>query len=83
METVDPKSLPRLLHVIPRRGMWRVSWSDGQKAIRLLSGKKQAISYAKNKSGGLYSVIVHEPSGFADVESSILIEKSKSAFKTR
>lgn len=83
METVDPRTMPRMLHVIPRSGKWRVAWSDGQKALRLLSDQKQAIRYAKDKSGGIYSVIVHKPSGYADVNRSIVVSTIKSALNAR
>ena len=80
METVDPRTMPRMLHVMPMRGKYRVAWSDGQKALRWLPDQRQAIRYAKDKSGGVYSVIVHKPSGYADVNRSILVSDSSSAF---
>jgi hypothetical protein len=77
METVDPRTMPRMLHVMPMRGKYRVAWSDGLKALRWLPDQQQAIRFAKDKSGGIYSVIVHKPSGFADVNRSIVIPSAK------
>ena len=73
METVDPRSLPRVIHVMPRRGQWRVKWSDGKRALRQLGGEKQAIAFAKERALGRFSVIVHTPDGYADVKRSILV----------
>ncbi len=73
METVDPKTMPRMLHIIPMRGKYRVGWSDARKALRWLPNQRLAIQYAKDKSMGVYSVIVHKPTGFADVQRSIVL----------
>lgn len=73
METIDPRSMPRTLRIIPMRGKYRVSWSDGKKALRWLPDQKEAIQYAKEKAGGAYSVMVHKPSGFVDVRRSIFL----------
>ncbi|MEQ1748824.1 MAG: hypothetical protein ABL974_05345 [Prosthecobacter sp.] len=81
MENVDPRTMPRMLHIIPMHGKYRVGWSDGRKALRWLPDQQRAIRYAKDKSGGVYSVIVHKPSGFADVNRSIVISGVK-AVKT-
>lgn len=79
METIDPKTMPRMLQVIPMRGKFRVGWSDRRKALRWLPDQRQAIRYAKDKSGGLYSVMVHKPSGFVDVNRSIVRPSAHSA----
>jgi len=73
METVDPRLIPRELHVMSRRRGWGVRWSDGKRALRVLNGQGQAISYAKKAAAGKHSVIVHTPEGFADVKRSILV----------
>lgn len=70
--------MPRMIHVIPRRGVWRVKWSDGKRALRLLPKEQQAIRFAKDQSAGRFSVIVHTPSGFADVKRSIIVSPKKS-----
>ncbi len=72
METVDPRTMPRMLHIMPIDGKYRVKWSDGRKALRCLPDQRQAIRYAKDQAKGVYSVIVHKPSGFADVKRSIV-----------
>jgi hypothetical protein len=59
--------------------MWRVKWSYGKRALRLLPEKQQAIRFAKEKSGGRYSVIVHTPSGYADVKHSIMVPPALTA----
>lgn len=82
METVDPRTMPRMLHVMPMRGKYRVGWSDGRKALRWLPDQQKAIRYAKVKSGGVYSVIVHKASGFADVNRSIVVPNAKTKLKT-
>ena len=66
--------MPRMIHVIPRHGTWRVKWSDGKRALRLLSKKQEAIRFAKDRSAGRYSVIVHTPAGFADAQHSIVVQ---------
>jgi len=76
METIDPRTMPRMIHVIPRRGMWRVKWSDGKRALRWLAKEQEAIRFAKEKSAGRYSVIVHTSTGYADVKRSIVIPKA-------
>ena len=78
METIEPKDMPRMLQVIPMRGKYRVKWSNGRKALRWLPDRRQAIQYAKDKSGGIYSVMVHKPSGFVDVNRSIVRPFSRS-----
>jgi hypothetical protein len=75
METVDPKTMPRMIHVIPRRGKWRVKWSDGKRALRLLPKEQDAIHFAKKRAAGRFSVIVHTPTGYADVKRSIVVPK--------
>ncbi len=81
METVDPRTMPRMLHVMPMRGKYRVAWSDGRKALRWLPDQREAIQYAKDKSAGLFSVIVHKPSGYADTSRSIVVPNAKTRFK--
>lgn len=75
METIDPRTMPRMIHVIPRRGTWRVKWSDGKRALRLIPKEQEAIRFAKEKSAGRYSVIVHTPSGYADASRSIVVAR--------
>lgn len=72
METIDPKKMPRMIHVIPRQNKWRVKWSDGKKALRILGTEKEALEFAKDRAKGEYSVIVHMRSGFVDVEKCIM-----------
>lgn len=79
MENLDPRAMPRMIHVIPRHGRWRVKWSDGKRALRLLSKEQEAIRFAKERSAGRYSVIVHTPGGFADTQRSIVVSKKKLA----
>lgn len=73
METVNPTQLPRVLHVTPRQGFWRVKWSDGKRALKRTSTERSAIQFARKQASGAYSVIVHTPEGYADEKRSILV----------
>jgi|GEM_PF-5854872 len=73
METIDPRTMPRMLHVMPMGGKFRVRWSDGKKALRCLPDREQAIRYARVRANGVYAVMVHKPSGFVDVKRSIVL----------
>ena len=58
-------SRPRKVHVIPQKGSWAVKAQGAQRAYRVLSEKKAAISYAKcfAKSTLARNVIVHATDG--------------------
>lgn len=73
METVDPRTMPRAIHVVPRNGKWRVRWSDHKKALRVLPSENAAINLAIKNAAGRFSVIVHKPSGYVDPQRSILL----------
>lgn len=83
METVDPRSLPRAIHVLPRRGQWRIVWSDGKRALRRFPLEQQAIAFAKQQASGRFSVIIHRPDGYADVKRSILVKSTRSPVGVR
>lgn len=72
IETIDPRDMPIMIHVIFRKKKWRVRWTDSKRALRVFSDEKEAIEWAKNKSKGEYSVMVHLPSGLVDVDKSII-----------
>ena len=65
--------MPRAIHVIPRKGEWRVRWSDRKKALRVLPVESAAIKFAKNAAGGSFSVFVHTSDGFVDPKRSITV----------
>lgn len=77
METVDPRTMPRAIHVVPRNGEWRVRWSDHKKALRILNSENAAVDFAKKNANGRFSVIVHTPNGYVDPQRSILLWGSK------
>ena len=58
-------SRPKKIHVIPQKGNWAVKREGAQRADRVLSEKKTAISRAKSiaRTGTAAPIIVHKRDG--------------------